>query len=455
MNTRRTFLKTSTAAAVTPYFWTSRCKAVQDKNSRPVLGMIGCGGKGRDDSSLASRHGDFAAVCDADLSRAETYAANPALNDNGNRTIDVYQDYRELLDRDDIDAVICATPDHWHVPIYVDAIRAGKHVYGEKPMTLTIDEVKIMRRVAAASDRTFQVGNQQRSCQWFREAIAIAQSGLLGDQLTAHCSIGVGRKGGPFAVKPVPDHLDWDLWLGQTPMVPYIPQRTHGSFRWWKEYSGGTLTDWGAHHIDIAQWGIGALDSGPVTIEGEGVFDDRENCYNTAQTFRCELAFENGNRIVVEDGGGENGILFEGEKEHIFVNRGKMTGNLINQITSDPAWLSEITEAATALYEGPYGLPDGEVDDYTKIGVLNRSNAWTYVKQSHMANFFRCSESGDRPISDVVSVGTATISCHLCNIAMQLGRKLTWDPTEEQFVGDEEANGMLAREQRAPYIIEG
>jgi predicted dehydrogenase len=416
--------------------------------------MIGCGGKGRDDAQLASEYGDFVAVCDVDRSRARGYARNPALNGNGKRKLDIYSDHNEMLQRDDIDAVICATPDHWHTPVYVDALRAGKHVYGEKPMTLTVDEVKILRKVVAQSNCTFQVGNQQRSCQWFREAIAIAQSGILGDNLTATCYLGPGRAGGPFDVEPVPEGLDWDRWLGQTPQVPYIPQRCHGTFRWWYEYSGGKLTDWGAHHIDIAQWALGAIDTSPVEIAGAGVHDTRENCFNTAQTFRGSMRFANGTRLIFEDGGTKtNGVLLEGDKERIFVNRGKLVGNMVDKITADPAWNAKIREAAGGLYTGPYGRPEVELKNYPNVAG-SKDSSWTRVKQSHMGNFFKCIESGAKPISDVVSVGNGTISCHLANIGLRLGRKLTWDPTTETFVGDEQANAMLRRRQRDGYQIE-
>jgi predicted dehydrogenase len=416
--------------------------------------MIGCGGKGRDDAQLAAEYGDFVALCDVDRPRAEGYAANPALNGDGKRKLDIYADHRELLERDDIDAVICATPDHWHTPVYVDAIRAGKHVYAEKPMTLTIDEVKILRQVVADSDCTFQVGNQQRSCQWFREAIAIAQSGILGDNLTATCYLGQGNSGGPFPAKPVPEGLDWDRWLGQTPFVPYMPQRCHGTFRWWYEYSGGKLTDWGAHHIDIAQWALDAIDTGPVEIEGSGVHDTRENCFNTARTYRGTLLFANGTRLIFEDGGkSTNGILLEGDKERIFVNRGKLVGNMVDKITADPQWNVRIREAAGALYDGPYGFPDVELENYPSID-RSADSSWTRVKRSHMGNFFKCIESGRKPISDVVSVGNSTITCHLCNIALRLDRKLQWNPAAEELTDDTEANAMLARDQRSGYEIE-
>lgn len=459
---RRRFLKSSVATAssatvagnLIPYIWTSSTKVAQDKNSRLRLGMIGCGGKGRDDSRLAAMHGDFVALCDLDRGRAEKYAENPVLNGDGKRKLDIYTNHNEMLERDDIDVIICATPDHWHVPVFVDALLAGKHVYGEKPMTLTIGEVKTLREVVANSKSTLQVGNQQRSCQWFREAIAIAQSGALGENLTATCYLGTGRSGGPFKEKPVPKGFDWDRWLGQTPVVPYMPQRCHHAFRWWYEYSGGKLTDWGAHHIDIAQWALGAIGTGPVEIQGAGVHDKRKDCFNTAQTYKGTMTFANGNKLIFEDGGDRknNGILIQGEKERLFVNRGKLVGNIVNKITEDPKWNARIREAAGALYQGPFGLPETKLSNYKDFGEFDDDN-WENVKRSHMGNLFKCIASGDKPISDVVSVGNGTISCHLANIALRLGRKLKWNPETELFVGDEEANSMITRKQRKGYEI--
>ncbi|TWT80232.1 putative oxidoreductase YdgJ [Planctomycetes bacterium CA13] len=450
---RRRFLKVTAATIAAPAVWTGAA-AARDKNSRLRLGMIGCGGKGLDDAKLAAEHGDFFALCDVDRRQIDRFAENPAVSGTGGHKPDFYSDHRELLQRDDIDAVICATPDHWHTPIYVDAIRAGKHVYAEKPMTLTIDEVKVLRKVVAQSDRTFQVGNQQRSCQWFREAVAIAQSGVLGDNLTATCYLDEGKAGGPFKAQPVPNALDWDRWLGQAPDIPYTAHRCHKSFRWWYEYSGGKLTDWGAHHIDIAQWALNTLDSSPVEISGKGFHDKRENCFNTAQTFHGTMRFANGTKLVFADGGSKNnGILLQGDRERVFVNRGKLVGNMLNHITADPKLHATIRESAERLYKGPYGHSDIEINDYSSFGGHNGKN-WTRAKSSHMGNFFKCIESGQKPISDVVSVGSSTIACHLGNIALRLGRQLKWDPVNERFIGDDEANAMLSRKQREGYEIE-
>lgn len=206
--------------------------------------------------------------------------------------------------------------------------------------------------------------------------------------------------------------------------------------------------------MDIAQWALGVIGTGPVEINGSGVLDDRKNCFNTAQTFRGEMKFGNGTTLKFEDGGKENnGILLQGDRERLFVNRGKLVGNIVNKITEDPKWIARIRIAAEQLYDGPYGQPEIKLTNYESFGEFN-DDLWEGVKQSHMNNFFRCIKTGDLPISDVVTVGNSTIVCHLANIALRLGRKLAWDPAAERFVDDDEANAMLSRKQRAGYEIQ-
>ena len=228
------------------------------------------------------------------------------------------------------------TPDHWHTKIVIDAVKAGKDVYCEKPLTLTIDEGKLLCRPVRDSKRIVQVGTQQRSSAQFLMAVAVAQSGRLGKVLQATCFIGAGPTGGPFPTTDPPPQLNWNQWLGQCPQVPYTPQRCHGAFRWWLEYSGGKLTDWGAHHLDIAQWALGYDKSGPVEVDGNGQFPmipnefdpvaffageaKLPNGFNTATQFEVTLRYANGSSMVVKHGPG-NGILIEGEKGRMYVNR--------------------------------------------------------------------------------------------------------------------------------------
>jgi myo-inositol 2-dehydrogenase / D-chiro-inositol 1-dehydrogenase len=439
--TRRGFLQHSvgTVAAV-PYFWSSAYAKAEDKNDRPNIASIGVGGMGSGDGRSASRFGNMIACADVDQSHGEKFASDKRFQGR----CEVYTDYRKILERDDIEVVLIGTPDHWHSKIVIDALKAGKDVQCQKPLTLTIDEGKQICRVVKETGKILHIGTQQRSenRSMFLKAIALAQSGRLGKKLTATCSIGGAPGGGPWEPTPPPANLDWDFWLGQAPKVPYTKQRCHGSFRWWMEYSGGKMTDWGAHHIDIAQWGLGYTDSGPVSIEGTGQFpnipDDFDpvaffngeatlpNGYNTATKFKIDLGFENGSKMIVQDGP-DNGVWFEGELGKIFVNRGKLTGKPIEELTdADKEWL------------------DAEV---IKLYGGKRPG-------DHMRHFFECLKERSFTVSDPFTHHRTMTSCHLCNLALLLKRKLQWDPAKEDFVGDEQASALRSRKQREPYAID-
>ena len=443
---RRDFLKTSAtvaAAGSVPYIFTSAKAKAQEKNDRPNMASIGTGGMGSGDGRSASRFADVVACCDVDQGRAENFA-NGIEKSQGHKP-DIYSDYQKVLDRDDIEVVTIGTPDHWHSKIVIDALKAGKDVQCQKPLTLTIDEGKQICKVVKESGKILHIGTQQRSENraMFLKAIVLAQSGRLGKNLTATVSIGGGPNGGPFDVKQVPANLDWDRWLGQTPKVAYTRERCHGTFRWWLEYSGGKMTDWGAHHIDIAQWGLGYTDSGPISVEGTATFPDvypknfsptkffageqkLKNGYNSAVTFSIDCTYANGNKMTVQHGP-DNGIWFEGENGKIFVNRGKLTGKPIEDLTdADNDWL------------------DAEVKKLY-LGMEMRG---------HMAHFFECLKERKFTVSDPFTHHRTMTTCHLCNLAILLKRKLKWDPKKEDFVGDTEASELRSRPQRAPYQIE-
>jgi myo-inositol 2-dehydrogenase/D-chiro-inositol 1-dehydrogenase len=452
---RRAFLKRSVAASSTfaaPLLWTQRLSSNEPANQRLRVGCIGVGGRGTLVGNTACGLGEKIACADIDRTRAERFAAG----DN----CAAYTDYRELLDRQDIDLVTVGTPDHWHTRIVIDAVRAGKDVYSEKPLTLTIDEGKKLCQVVEETGGIVQVGTQQRSSAQFLMAVAIAQSGRLGKTLKVTCYIGSAPTGGPFPTADPPPHLDWDVWLGQCPQVPYTPQRCHGAFRWWLEYSGGKLTDWGAHHLDIAQWMLGYENSGPVEIEGNGEFplipDDFDpvgffagrsklpNGFNTATQFEVTLRFANGSSMVATHGPG-NGILIEGEEGRMYVNRARLSGKPVEQLTkADRDWLAE---EVVRLYRGK---PIDPFDVATDGSNTGRDRA----TGDHMRHLFACVKDRSLPVSDVFTHHRVVSSCHLCNIAMLLGRKLRWDPVREDFVGDELASALVARPQRAPYAIE-
>ncbi len=449
---RREFLRRSAAAGAivsVPFSWaTGRARA--DVNSELTVAAIGVGGshgaysQGRYIGMKAAQHARMLAVCDVnELHMAE-------FNAGFDGKLKQYSDYRQLLEREKPDVVTIGTPDHWHVPIAIAALRAGCDVYCEKPLTLTIEEGFHIRDAVAETGRVFQVGTQQRSQDEsrFLKVIAIVKSGRLGKKVTAHVAIGGGLVGGPFPTIPAPKGLDWDMWVGPAQEADYSEERRK-EFRWYFDYSGGKMTDWGAHHIDIAQWALGHDRSGPVKISGTGKFtpivpDDFNwiaylegkatlpNGYHTPSEFNIDLEYADGSVINVCDtydaGDGRtqfgNGILFTGENGRIYVNRDRLTGKPVEEMTA--AEQQTLQGEVVKLYH------DKEPVD-------------------HVQNFFDCVKSRGVPISDVDSHHRTMTTCHLCNIALMLGRELKWDPKKEQFNGDEQATALMSRPRRAKF----
>jgi predicted dehydrogenase len=413
------FTKDAEAAGGTLSFRSGRKIGPNDQIN---VGVIGPGGSrggyrmGLGDARNASHKPGvkIVAVCDVDSvhrkEAAEEFGADCAQ----------YIDFRELLARKDIDAVIIGTPDHWHSYISIAAMKAGKDVYCEKPLTLTIDEGKRLVKAWKDTGAVFQTGSQQRSDDRFRLACELVRNGRIGKITKVTSNLPTGPVGGPFPVEPVPEGFEWDMWQGQTPFVDYVKERTHGSFRWWLEYSGGMLTDWGAHHNDIAQWGLGMDRWGPISIEGigRGPMVGR-NCYSTFPEFDLTATYENGIPLRITNQG-SNGVKFEGEAGWILVDRGKIEA-------SDQKLLDE-------------PLPDGAIK--------------LYNSGDHMGNFIECIRTRKQPICDA-EIGYRSVSiCHLANICLRLGGgKLKWDPKNEVFVDNRAANAMLRREARKPWQV--
>ena len=422
-SSRRSFLAASGALAVTPYVFqkTSSAEDNVSANDKLGVGCIGLGGRGSAIARQALKLGAPVITCDVDKNRAEGFAKGAANN------VPAVQDYRHVLDNKDVDIVTIGTPDHWHSKIAIDAMQAGKDVYCEKPLTLTIDEGIKICNVVKETGRVFQVGTQQRSEYGgaFLQAVAICHLGWLGDNLQALSSVGTARQGGPFTPSDPPANLDWNMWLGQAPDTDYIKERTHYQFRWWLEYSGGQVTDWGVHHTDIAMWALGLHNTGPVSIEGKGTFDKRPNCYNVAHTFDATMKFKNGSAINLTSG--KNELIIEGSKGKLRVNRGGITGQIVDQIKADKSLQEQLNAKIEEVYRG-------------KV-------------TPHMVNFFNCVKSRELPISDVFTHHRSVSVCHLANIAMQLDRKLDFDPDAQKFRGDDEANAMISRKQRKGFEI--
>ncbi|MCE9544825.1 MAG: Gfo/Idh/MocA family oxidoreductase, partial [Planctomycetia bacterium] len=357
---RREFLKHSAVVAAgmaaAPYFFSSNGFAADSpyvppvhlKADRPKAASIGLGTIWNFKFAKAQDllpHLNILAICDLDQRRLvekKEQLAKAMLGGN----VATYEDYRRVLDRPDIAVVHICTPDHWHAKIAIEALHAGKDVYCEKPLSLTIDEGKQICAAVKKTGRVFQVGTQQRTEfeQRFFHAVAMVHDGRIGKVKRVTVGVDAPPSGGPFKSVAPPKELNWERWQGQTPVVDYIPERCHEFFRWWFEYSGGKITDWGAHHVDIAQWALGYDKSGPKMIEPVSVkfpipfakgYPTRGDSYNTPIEFVVKITYPGGEELILTHGG-RNGLLFEGEKGHFFVNRGTLVGKPVDDLAQQP-----------------------------------------------------------------------------------------------------------------------
>ena len=459
--TRRDFLKQSAVAAAAvgavPYFLSSQQPVLaQQASDRLRLGCIGVGSMGRGDARHFNGKVDIVALCDVDSKHLD-YAREDNLgkrDSSGKSNPDTYKDYRKILERKDIDVVSVVTPDHWHTKICIEALQAGKHVFCQKPLTLTVEENQLIRAACKKYNKVFQVGTQQRSQRdQFALATLMIRKGLLGKIEKITCDIGGSPTCGPIPKADAPATLDFEMWLGQAPIVEYVAttetsnegravwarnSRTHYEFRWWYEYSGGKFTDWGAHHIDCALWAMNLLGEGqgpikyePIVFEHPVPYKDgnptENNRYNSSHKFDVKCTFENGLVMhVVSNSQDGNGILFEGTGGRMHVSRGRIAGKPFEDIKDN--WKEMFpNEEFNKLYNGkPF--------------------------EDHKDNFIRCIREGGLPISDVFTHVQAMNSCHLSAIAARLGREIAWDPKTET-TGDAQSRGFLAREQRKGYEI--
>jgi len=388
-------------------------------SNRITMGSIGVGGMGTNNlKGFLNKDGvQIVAVCDVDKSHRD--AAKQIVDEHyGNTDCASYNDFREVTRRDDIDAVVIAPPDHWHVVPAIDAAKHGKDAYVEKPLTLTIEEGRALSNAVTRYGRVLQTGSQQRSDSRFRRACELVRNGRIGRVHTVRVEIpGNNRKCEPtWTPEPVPAGFDYDFWLGQAPRAPYHPQRCHYQFRFILDYSGGQVTNWGAHFLDIAQWGLGMDDSGPVEITGSGEFPT-SGLFTTATKVDFECTYANGVRLVCTTG--KTGTRFEGTDGWVFVNR--------STLDTEPTWLENET------------IGPGEIH--------------LYKSSDHRQNFLDCVRTRRRPIADVEIGHRSATVCHLGNIAMLLGRKLRWDPTVERFIDDPEADQMIGRTMRTPWHL--
>ncbi len=416
--TRRQFLKGSAVAAgalAWPTIVPSSVFGAGAPSNRITMGCIGVGGKGRGNMKAfkGKSECEVVAVCDVDVKHIEQALQSAGLKANSS-----YTDFRELLARDDIDAVSIAAPDHWHVPMSIVAVRAGMDVFCEKPLTLTVGEGRVLADEVKRYGRVFQTGSQQRSGSEFRFACELVRNGRIGKLHTMRVGISGNNRTCPptWEAEPVPEGFDYDMWLGPAPWEPYTEQRCHYQFRFILDYSGGQMTNWGAHYLDIAQWGNGADDTGPVEIVGSGDFP-KTGLFTTAQNENIEYTYANGVKLFLKSGSGHT--RFEGTKGWVDVKRGKIDAEPKSLLTS-------------------------------KIGP---NEIHLYDSNDHKQNFLDCIKSRKDTICTAEIGHRSSSVCHLGNIAMQLGRKLKWDPKAESFISDSAANNMLTRAMRAPWRL--
>jgi len=386
------------------------------------------------------------AVCDVDSKRAdeakqlvnEVYAKKTGKAYDGVR---VYTDYRELLNNKDIDAVLVSTPDHWHAPIVIDAVRAGKDVYMQKPASLTIAEGRLMAEAVKQSGRIVQVGSQQRSSEQFRYAAELVRNGRIGQLKTVYVGLPGDPSGEEEAEMPVPKNLNYDMWLGTTPEVYYTEKRVHPQQGYdrpgWlrcEQFGAGMITGWGSHHIDCAHWAMNTEHTGPVEIWGHADFP-KAGLWDVHGIFKTEARYANGVHMMVSNEI-PNGIRFEGTEGWVFVSRGDASVT-----SSDPVAKQQAAKKLDAS------------DPRLLESVIGPNETHLTVSKEHHGNWLESIVSRKEPIAPAETGHRSCSACLLHHAAMKLNRRLYWDPQQERFKNDPEANALLSRPQRKAYAI--
>jgi len=418
-------------------------------SNRINVGAIGVGriSRGHDLPGVWSH--DFAqviSVCDLDTKRAEEgrILVNEYYTKRDGKPYDgvkVYHDYRELLNNKDIDAVIISTPDHWHALIGIAAAKAGKHIYMQKPASLTIAEGRMVSDVVQKSGVKFQIGSQQRSTEQFRYAAELVRNGRIGQLKNVYVGLPGDPSGEEEKEMPVPSNLNYDMWLGSTPNVYYTEKRVHPQNGYdrpgWlrcEQFGAGMITGWGSHHIDSAHWGMGMEKSGPVEVWGHADFP-KKGLWDVHGIFKTEALYANGVKMIVSNEL-PNGIKFEGSEGWIFVSRGDYQAT-----STDP------------VAKGGQAKKIDAGDPKILTSVIGPNEFHFMVSKQHHGNWLESIRDNKQSIAPVEEAHRSCSACLVHHIAMKLGRKVYWDPVKEQFKNDNEANAMLSRNQRFPYII--
>ncbi len=453
---RRTFIgaagKGLMAASILPGFPAivpASVRGAASPSNRINIGAIGNGRISRTHDLPGLWKYDAArivAVCDLDTRRvadAKTLVNGYYTKKNGRPYDGVtgYGDYRELLASKDVDAVVISTPDHWHAAIAIHAVEAGKDVYLQKPASLTIAEGRALSDAVHRSGRIFQIGSQQRSSPQFRYAAELVRNGRIGQLKTVEVGLPGDPSGEEEPEMPIPKNLNYDMWLGSTPVVPYTEKRVHPQTGYdrpgWlrcEQFGAGMITGWGAHHIDSAHWGMGTEYTGPVEIWGTAEFPAK-GLWNVHGPFKTEALYADGVKMIIS-GEFPNGIKFIGTEGWVFVSRGNETVT-----ASDP--VAKLKDARALSASDPKII----------TSVIGPDEIHLYESKDHHGNWLDCVKSRQQPIAPVEVAHRACSTCLLHHIAMKTKRRLYWNPLKEQFKNDEPANAMLSRPQRRPYAI--
>ncbi|MBI1370710.1 MAG: gfo/Idh/MocA family oxidoreductase [Planctomycetes bacterium] len=419
--TRRRFVQGAAALAAAPYFVPRRAFGANDLLR---VGMIGVGKQGQHHCNVLGNFNEalIVAICDVDkMSREEAAGKVRAIHKARHKPedIDLYEDYHEVLSRKDIDAVVITTPDHWHETPVIEACKAGKDIYCEKPLSLTVDEAWRMVAAVRKYSRVFQTGSMQRSDSKFLHACELVRNGYIGKLQTVHVNVGGPSKWCDLPEEPKPVGLNWDMWLGQTPTRPFNailrpPNNEHfPAWRSYREYSGGGMTDWGAHHFDIAQWGMGMDGSGPVQIIAPTDTDPLTYVYETG--VKMYHVYDNKPKDMKV-----NGVLFTGTDGTVEVNRGYLKTN--------PEALADIRN---------FKFKDSDVR--------------LYKSQNHHADWIDAIKKRSRPICDVEIGASSACVCHLGNFAYWTGQSFKYDPKTHTIPDNAEIAKLLRRDHRSPY----
>lgn len=445
LSSRRAFLKTgATGAALlgAPLVVPARFLGKEAPSEKLTMGFIGTGNNGCNwmGRFMRDERVRVTAVCDVNREGPGYWGGSTRGREHARRMVDQHyrakgclatEDFREILGREDIDGIYIGTPDHWHAIIAVEAAKAKKDVYGQKPLSLTVAEGRAMSDAVRRHRIVWQTGSQQRSDRNFRKACEIVLNGGIGKLQTVRCGLpggtpDYGKTAHLTETQPVPEGFNFDFWLGPAPEAEYCPARVGVNFRWVLDYSGGQITDWGGHHPDIAQWGMGRQFSGPVAIKNARGKFAKGPIYNTATEYEYECHYDDGVTLIITSHGiqvGDHrrgGVIFEGTDGWVWADRGRF------EASSEKIAKAEFGEKAVRLYHS----------------------------DNHVKNFIDCVFSRKTTVAPVEAAHRSITLAHLGNIALQTGRDLRWDPKTEQILDDPGASALLSREYRKPWTLD-